>query len=486
MAARRTSAQRVRSRGAARAISGSRTIPDTSVTFVPARGWLAPAGNTRSNAAESNAEALVKLNRGLLRDFRISARPAVRGDEPGVEFTTSGRIGAVPLLSPVTGRPDFGLVIEPRFTWSSAGDMLHGTGFKVVPEILPLPNPPQSERRVPAWVLSSVVLIRLQALLKDIQRRFVYTELDAHAPKGAVDWGRYARTRFAVGRPLQVPVRYPDLQEDSELRAGIAWVVRRHREVLLAEPGGGLAVRKLLILCAELESKLGGVTPKLPSHSATARWQRLPISRQVFRDGIEAIGWTVDERGLGGLADLAGLAWRMDMEVFFEAWVEAIAAQAAKTCGATVSSGRLGQTRVPLSWNPPSSGSQRSLIPDIVISRGDTTMVVDAKYKRHAEEIERLGWGNVGPELREQHRDDVLQALAYSTLFETKRTIACLAYPVAVDRWRQLEARGRALMRARVHAQGGREIEVAVVAVPLNGEVASSAGSLERCLRFAA
>jgi len=486
MAARRARSARARARGTARAVSGSRTLPDTSVSFVPARDWLAPNADPRSNAAELNAESLIKFNRGVLSDFRINARTATRGDVPGIEFTTSTRVGAIPLISPISGRADFGLVVEPRFSWTSAGDMLHGTGFKVVPEILPLPNPPQSERRIPAWVLSSVVLVRLQALLKDLQRRFVYVNCDVSAPKGAVDWGTYARNRLPLGRPLHVPVRYPDLRDDEELRAGIAWVVRRHRDVLLSESGGGMAVRKLLLICAELEAQLGGVTPRLPAQSATSRWQRLPISRQVFREGVEAIGWTVDDRGLGGLADLSGLAWRMDMEVFFEAWVEAIAQQAARTIGASVSSGRLGQTRVPIAWNPPSSGSQRSLIPDVVISRGDVTVVVDAKYKRHAEEIDRLGWGNVGPELREQHRDDVLQALAYSTLFDTKRTVACLAYPVAIDRWKQLHARDRTLVRARVQGRPGREVELAILAVPLSGDAGVSAKSLERCLRIAA
>jgi 5-methylcytosine-specific restriction endonuclease McrBC regulatory subunit McrC len=171
------------------------------------------------------------------------------------------------------------------------------------------------------------------------------------------------------------------------------------------------------------------------------------------------------------------------MDVFFEAWVESIAERAARSSGATMTSGRLGQTKVPLSWTPPSSGSQRSLIPDVVISREDVTVVVDAKYKQHAEEIERIGWVNVGQELRERHREDILQALAYSTLFATKRTVACLAYPVAVERWLQLEQRNRTLMRARVNVQGNRAVEVAIVAVPLNGDTTTAAMAIERCLR---
>src|SRR5690242_13836324 len=99
----------------------------------------------------------------------------------------------------------------------------------------------------------------------------------------------------------------------------------------------------------------------------------------------------------------------MDMEAFFEAWVEAIADHVSRRVGAQLRTGRRDQTRVPLDWHPPSIGSQRSLLPDIVIERKDVVVVIDAKYKRHAEEIERLGWHDVDADLREQHRNDVLQ-----------------------------------------------------------------------------
>ena len=168
------------------------------------------------------------------------------------------------------------------------------------------------------------------------------------------------------------------------------------------------------------------------------------------------------------MSELAGLAWRMNMETFFEAWVEAIAEGVARKVGARLRAGRTEQTRVPLDWAPASSGSQRSLLPDLVVEREDVVVVVDAKYKRHASEIERVGWGNASSELKEQHRNDVLQALAYSTLFDAPRVVACLAYPVSPPDWEQLEMRQRTMARARVRS-GARSVELALVAVPLTG-----------------
>ena len=357
--------------------------------------------------------------------------------------------------------------------------MLAGTGFRVVPELLPLPDLPQSERRVPPWVLSSVVLARLKRLLDALQRRFTLTDADLRAPRGSVDWGRYATTRFPLARALDVPCRFPDLRDDEELRSAIHWVVRRHRQALLGQASGGLVVRRLLAMCDTLLSRLAGTPPRPPDPAHRTSWHRRPFSPRAFREGLDAIDWTIDERGLAGLSDLSGLPWQLDMEVFFEAWVEAISERAGRRVGATLRSGRRAETRVPLDWSPPASGSQRALIPDLVLQREGVVVVLDAKYKRHAEEIDRLGWFGADERVREQHRADVLQALAYSTLFDAPRVTACLVYPAEPDAWARLVIRGRVLSRARVRS-GARCVELALLAVPLSGDVEHAAAWVER------
>jgi 5-methylcytosine-specific restriction endonuclease McrBC regulatory subunit McrC len=120
-----------------------------------------------------------------------------------------------------------------------------------------------------------------------------------------------------------------------------------------------------------------------------------------------------------------------------------------------------------------------------VLERDDVVVVLDAKYKRHAEEIERLGWSNTAESLREQHRHDVLQALAYSTLFEAQRVVACLVYPAAPSAWAGLVARGRTVTRARVRT-GARSVELALMAVPMHGDVSEGGEAMLQLLHAAA
>jgi hypothetical protein len=260
--------------------------------------------------------------------------------------------------------------------------------------------------------------------------------------------------------------------------------VRRHKEALLSQASAGLVVRRLLDLCERLLARVHGTPAALPDARTRRAWSDRPTSPTVFREGLQAIHWTADERGLAGLSDLTGLAWRLDMETFFEAWVESIAEVAARRVGARLRVGRLQETRVPLDWQPPSAGSQRSLIPDVVLARDDVVVVLDAKYKRHAEDIERLGWRGTPDELREQHRYDVLQALAYASLFDTPRVVACLVYPASLPSWRAAVERQRVATRAVVRT-GGRQVELALLAVPLSGEREEAAGAIEELVRRA-
>jgi hypothetical protein len=454
-------------RAATRLDAGSRAVPDCSTGFLPVAGWLGDAG--RGAALERYAESLLTTNAGVLQALGVEAAPSRRGGVTGLAVRTSTRVGAIPLRSPATGRADFGLVVSPRFSWLSIGEALGVAGFRVTPELLPLPTLPQSERAVPPWVLASVVLARVEALLLSMTRRFVVTRAVLPAPRGQIDVGRWATEGLARGRPLAVPCAFPDLRDDERLRAAIHWVVRRQVAGLrgAAAVGSTNTLRPLLDRCERILSAVGGTPAVRPASSDREQWSREPLRSKVFRDGLEAIGWTADETGLAGLAETSGLSWRLDMERFFEAWVESLADGVSRRIGAVLRAGRTEATRVPLSWEPRGVGGLQSLLPDLVLARADRTIVIDAKYKPHGEALGAGGRGALREDEREVHRDDVLQALAYSSLFATERVTAVLAYPCRIGRWQTLSERGRTHARANVSVAAGRRVDLVVCALPL-------------------
>ena len=412
------------------------------------------------------AKQFLKQNEGILNDFMVEGRVDYDGSSVYIELQTGGYVGALPLLSPTSGRPDYGLVIKPRFGWQGIGPMLGAMGWKVIPTPLRLPLLPRSDRKIPPWVLSTTVLLRLQRLLDRLERRFDFTEEDLLAPRGQVQWSRYATEKIPRAQFLNVPCRFPDLRDDRELKSAIHYTLRKQLSSLQSQRTASVIVLQLLTLCQGLLERVHDVPAVQPSLQFINRWLRSNLTTEVFKQGIQAVEWTIDDRGLAGLGDLQGLPWVLPMDQFFEAWIETVVGQMVRFSGGVIRSGRERKTITPLSWNPPYLGSQRYLLPDLIVERENETIIFDAKYKSHWEELNRDRWGGLEQEVREQHRSDLLQVLAYSTATESKRVVCCLAYPCRIDTWQSLQERQRQFHQASVRA-GNRRVDLVLTAVPM-------------------
>ncbi|HOJ84747.1 MAG TPA: hypothetical protein PKY23_08540, partial [Bacillota bacterium] len=265
------------------------------------------------------AHQFLKQNQGILRDFAVESSVGYDGDSVYINLRTGGQVGALPLLSPTSGRPDYGLVVKPRFGWQGIGPMLGTMGWKILPEPLPLPLLPRSDRKIPPWVLSTTILLRIQKLLHQLERRFEYTEDVLNAPRGQVNWARYATVKLPRADFLSVPCRFPDLRDDRELKGAIHFTLRKQLANLQSQRTAGVVVLQLLKLCQELLEKVRDVPVLQPSPKTLNKWLRANLTTTVFREGIQAVEWTIDERGLAGLGDLQGLPWILSMSLFFEA-----------------------------------------------------------------------------------------------------------------------------------------------------------------------
>lgn len=320
------------------------------------------------------AHQFLRQNKGILHDFCIEGNVHYDGASVDIQLMAGGQVGALPLLSPTSGRPDYGLVIKPRFGWQGIGPMLGAMGWKILPEPLPLPLLPRSDRKIPPWVLSTTILLRLQKLLNQLERRFEFVQADVQAPRGQVNWAEYATSKLPRADFLSVPCRFPDLRNDRELKGAIHFTLRKQLAGLQSQRTAGVVVLQLLKLCQELLERVRDVPPLQPSQNTLNHWLRGNFRTEAFRSGIQAVEWTVDDRGLAGLGDLQGLPWLLPMDQFFEVWVETIVEQLVKRIGGIIKTNCKRETITPLGWSPPHLGSQRYLLPDIVLEREKETM----------------------------------------------------------------------------------------------------------------
>ncbi len=455
------------------AVDGS-TLRIPAATLLRGQSPRDPSSQSARLAAQ-----FITQNRPRLEQIGVEAEQHYDGGSVDLVLRTSTQIGAVPLVSPTTGRHDYGLVIKPRFDWPGLGPMLADMGWRIVPKPLSLPLLPRSDRKIPPWVLSTIVLSRIEKLLSQLERRFEIVSATRSAPRGTVDWSRYATRHMARADFMSVPCRFPDLRDDRELRAGIRFTLQRQLAGLDGQRTAGAFVLRLIEMCQRLLERVRDVAPREPTPRQLDSWLRGTLVSDSYREGIQAIEWTAAERGLAGLSDLQGLPWIMSMETFFEAWVETVFRTLARRIGGVVKTGRERRTLAPLEWMPPFLGSQRYLLPDVVLERGETTIIADAKYKEHWEELQVHRWGDWESELRERHRADLLQVLAYANVATTPHVVVCLAYPCARETWSSLRERGRLFHRAALGA-GARRLDILLTAVPMGVAVSETVGALSR------
>jgi hypothetical protein len=428
------------------------------------------------------AEQFVAQNRVPLSLLNVIIEQSYDGRDVSLSVTTGSSIGAVPLVSPTSARPDYGLIVQPRFPWAGIGPMLAEMGWRIVPAPLRLPLLKRSERRIPPWVISCMVLARLRALLARLDRRFELVQETCGAPRGSVQWEEYATRQVPRARLLEVPCRYPDLRDDRQLKGAIRLTLERQLRSLETQREQGAFVHRLILLGEQLLSDVRGVPLYAPARPVMEGWLRSPLHGDTWFDGLQAIEWTLDQRGLAGVSDLEGIPWSMSMDQFFEAWVETILRSVATHIGGRLKVGRIRETTAPLIWQPPYLGSQKSLAPDLWLEWATCTLIVDAKYKRHWEELQQGAWSSATEILREQHRHDLLQVLAYANLARTQNVVACLTYPCTHATWESLLIRDRLFHKADLQAHD-KTLRVWLTAVPMNATVDRVAAPLIRELQ---
>jgi len=419
---------------------------------------FAPA--QRGGGWGSFVESFLRMNEPALA--KLDVRAEIGASESGVRLSLvpGGKAGAVPLRSAQTGQVAGGFLVEPRFGWSGVGRVLSQTGWYAAPEFIEGPLVPGSGREVPPWVLAGPVLARLAELLEAVHRGYHTREEVLRQPRGRILWPQYISRSLATGAWARMPCRYPDLSRDPLIRRMARWALERVRSDLVMTGGADSLARLLVATADDLIHKVRDVTPVPPRR---AELQRLigndSVLAAALQRGLEAIGWVVDERGLGGGREMDGLAWTLPLDRLWENYIEAIVRRETAMTGGTVRVGRRGETVFPIEWSDPSHRSLGHLVPDIVVFRGSSVHVIDAKYKAHLAELDEYGWQRFTEDVREAHRADIHQVLAYASLYAADEVKATLVYPLRLATYEALAERGRDRSVAQL-MHGARRVEL--------------------------
>lgn len=406
-------------------------------------------------------DGFLEANHEYLRRLGLRTEVETRGGVRLIVYPGSC-IGAVPLVSPATRRVAAGVLVVPRFRWAVLGSVLQSVGFAVEPRLGEAPLVPGSAREVPAWLLAAPVLNRLEALLRYMKRGFVERTEVRSSPRGRIEWAQWVQRDLSKGQWERLPCSFPDLDDDPELVAAMRWTLARLAQDLASQVDS-LAGRALYERARLLNRDLGPGRSRRP-----APWDHSGGGSGWLGDAQQAMGWVAENRGLGGARSLDGLAWDLEADQVWEAWVASFVRDLAPHLGLVWAGGGEVQHRINWQGRPSSMGA---LIPDTGLRGRQRVIWVDAKYKAHLSLLSRHGWRGLTEAVRDAHRADLHQALAYTALTDTELTDTVLAYP-------ELGNEHRPAMTIATLTSGRRRVRLVLAGLPFGFRSPSHRGEV--------
>jgi hypothetical protein len=432
---------------------------ERSSLTIPAGAFIARHPGRGAEPLEIElAESFVRFNQSRLDLFGCTAKTVIsEARQVSVRIKTGICIGALPLKAPNTGKLDLGLCITPKSGWSGLGDLLSDSQALITPQLPRIGVLPKSDSQTPTWVISAIVLKRLELFVLTLPKTFNSVLTQSAQPSGSIVWDRYIQQSLSVGRPDRLIIKQSVFQYTSHILSLLHATASQHIQALNKH---GRRFERLLRRFEKIRQL---------SHSAPQSWASLDAisshaHEEIALEAIDAMRWTRDNTGLGGIQAQKGLAWKLDMEQTFEAWVATVVTEVGCMCGGRPKIGALQQTLKPIVWQQ-SARTQNSLIPDVELETHQATLIVDAKYKEHWNAF-HIGWHSCGTDVKENHRKDLLQILAYAATHAYHRKICILAYPCSKTEWEERIKSDQLFLKADIAPGNQTGVELVLTAIP--------------------
>lgn len=323
-------------------------------------------------------------------------------------FKTSKYAGCIPLLSPGTGMPYGVLVIEGLYS-ENLSELI-----SVIKEDLKIEYDDRftintiDTLKAPLYLECQKYIDKYIEAKRNHWRKFKNVEVTQHFPNSSTRWDKYSVMDIDPWSAFNYPNKNNILTCEHEEWKALTYVLH-------------LSINEVMKPTTPLRSK----APYLSKISILSKQYDLnnikPVSTIIIRMSDPFVIKETKEIALRILKNniSSQQAWRIDYAEFFERYVQYVLRQVAGAKGAILESNK----KYPIRGDK-TPWTLSYLEPDAIMYRGDTQYIIDAKYKSHMYNVNRIG-----EELKESFREDFHQVLAYSSFAGNKQKHVMLIYP---------------------------------------------------------
>lgn len=346
----------------------------------------------------------------------LGVQPYIIGSDQNTSlaFRTSGFIGSIPLRASDTGKQIGDFVVMPRFTgrdrFEDYIEILNLLGTEISPEVIDsLPLASGKNFRPPLYLEAVKFIASLEKLSMKPWRKFDNIEKASNQPTGQINWTKYINNEYKVESRLKFPIRTNVLSEFHSEYSKIRYVFDISKKELLSSNTPQRIKNSLRNKLNFLEERLYHHRPKA-TNNIILRYADSPTVKACKVQANRILNFNLVD----------STAWRVDFSDVFEKFIQHIFKEVAKETG-----GRLynnfkfhSRTSKHYAWE------LKHIEPDAIYQKEEVLVFIDAKYKSNL--YNKFDQSEI---LKEEHRHDLHQIMAYSSFSKTDFKFGFLCYP---------------------------------------------------------
>jgi hypothetical protein len=346
----------------------------------------------------------------------LGVQPYIIGNDQHISLTfrSSGFIGSIPLRASDTGKQIGDFVVMPRFTghdrFEDYIEILNLLGTEISPEVIDsLPLASGKNFRPPLYLEAVKFIAALEKLTLRSWRKFDNIEKVLNQPTSQINWSKYINKEYKIENRLKFPARTNVLSEFHSEYSEIRYVFDICKSELLSANTPQRVRNTLRTKLSFLEEQLYHQKPKA-TNKITIRFSDSPAVKVCKEQANRILNFNLVD----------STAWRVDFSDVFEKFIQHIFKEAAKETG--------GQLHSNFKFHSGTSKHYfwelKHIEPDAIFQKENVLVFIDAKYKSNL--YNKFDQSEL---LKEDHRHDLHQIMAYSSFSKTDFKFGFLCYP---------------------------------------------------------
>jgi hypothetical protein len=346
----------------------------------------------------------------------LGVQPYILGTDQNTSlaFRSSEFIGSIPLRASDTGKQIGDFVVMPRFTGRDRFvdyiEILNLLGTEISPKVVDsLPLASGKNFRPPLYLEAVKFITSLEQLIAKAWRKFDNIQKISNQPSGQINWRKYINNEFRLENRLKFPVNANVLSEFHSEYAEIRYVFDVCKSELLSANTPQRIKNTLRTKLSFLEERLYHHKPKATS-KITIQFSDTPTVKACKEQANKILNFNLVD----------STAWRVDFSDVFEKFTQYIFKEAAKETGGRLYSNFKFHSMASKNY----SWELKHIEPDAIYQKENLLVFIDAKYKSNL-----YNKYDNSDTLKDDHRHDLHQIMAYTSFSKTNFKFGLLCYP---------------------------------------------------------